>query len=408
MQDNIIEETITVQLYGANLMLIIQTDRKLYKQGDIVSLRCLVLYSDELIGYQGPIVLAVTDPGGNVIRLWDDEETKAGVFSADFQIPLMTSINGNYSIECRAHDVVATETVEVINFYRKIIGLYIYCPSYLFIRSSHEQTISNVVLPIIVQTMYANNHPAETILEITGYCSVYQKASTKAAIIFNYTVNGIIGEYSIEIPIGAILEMYEENNECQFLHVSVTAVDPWYFESIKVSRTVELRKRTIDIELVTQCKYFPNYANLIWFRILGMQDSLNTFNLAYEWSTELQVLSLQNITSNSSSGVSQTLGDGTFSFFEFIGPFEVDYFDLVAILMLDDWTMRKTFVCKKQPLDHRFISLRITSDLMAQYPVSCPFMCLSSTTCVQIDYPISIELSSKEPLLKAYYTVCSY
>ncbi|XP_063696587.1 CD109 antigen-like isoform X3 [Culicoides brevitarsis] len=96
--------------------VLVQTDKAIYKPGDLIRFRTLVLDANtKPYAFNGPMNVFMIDGSGNRVKQWLDVKTTKGVYSGEFQLSAVTVL-GDWKIEVEVDGEKESKTVEVAEY----------------------------------------------------------------------------------------------------------------------------------------------------------------------------------------------------------------------------------------------------------------------------------------------------
>ncbi|XP_048392312.1 CD109 antigen isoform X2 [Stegostoma tigrinum] len=104
----------SVKVVKETVSILIQTDKAVYKPGQVVKIRAICIYPD-LKPYLGKISVIIRSPRRSVIQQWLDLETTVGVVSKEFPLS-PNSLLGNWYIQVKSNGVQKEKTFTVAEY----------------------------------------------------------------------------------------------------------------------------------------------------------------------------------------------------------------------------------------------------------------------------------------------------
>jgi CD109 antigen len=88
--------------------VLIQTDKSVYKPGDFIKFRVLVLdFETRPIDVQATLTVAISDANQNRVQIWNDVSTCQGVYNNEFKLDTINDLKlGLWQIEVEFKDKV--------------------------------------------------------------------------------------------------------------------------------------------------------------------------------------------------------------------------------------------------------------------------------------------------------------
>lgn len=126
-----------------NVSIFVQTDKAIYKPGETIKFRILVLDSElrpvQLVP-EKPLSIYLTDPENNRVKQWLKAKPKKGVFTSEFQLSELP-ILGDWKFEANVGDETKTKDVQVAEYVLPKFDLKIDAPNDISIKDGKLRAI---------------------------------------------------------------------------------------------------------------------------------------------------------------------------------------------------------------------------------------------------------------------------
>lgn len=144
----IFKDESSLKIESKNVSIFIQTDKAIYKPGETIRFRILVLDSElrpVQLASDTPLSIYLTDPEKNRVKQWLKATPKTGVFTSEFQLSELP-ILGNWKFEAKVGNEKKSKQVEVAE--------YVLPKFDVKIDSSNDVSIKDGKLRAIIRSKY--------------------------------------------------------------------------------------------------------------------------------------------------------------------------------------------------------------------------------------------------------------
>ncbi|XP_055495112.1 CD109 antigen [Leucoraja erinacea] len=288
----------TLEIILESVSAMIQTDKAMYKAGQIVKIRSICIYTD-LKPYLGKINIIISSPQGSVIQQWLDLEPTLGVASKEFQLSA-NSPQGDWEIQVAFNEVKQRKTFTVAE--------------YVLSRFEVSINTSTVYFPIdrsditgTITGRYLYGKPVKGNVTVTLSLPIYSETLTKTyemdgtadfAFLFSELhefVLGIFGTFlgfdDVFVPNKTLKENALENALSLIMHqvhqVTITATvsesHTGVTQSTAINISISLSKYKLKVldyqKILKPPQNYTAYVQLTRFdhQKLSVQDRKNSF-----------------------------------------------------------------------------------------------------------------------------------
>ncbi|KAG4076804.1 hypothetical protein HA402_009150 [Bradysia odoriphaga] len=174
---------ISISLPSKNLSVLIQTDKAMYKPGDKVKFRVLVLNSDTNPTTINNMNVFITDGTNNRIKQWTNVDTVMGIFVEELQLSTNPPL-GLWNINVDVDNQTRLKAFEVAEYVLPKFEVTVTAPKDLI------YTDRSVRLAINAKYTYGGNVKGTTLVSITSQSWTATPSSAETLIERKFEING--------------------------------------------------------------------------------------------------------------------------------------------------------------------------------------------------------------------------
>ncbi|XP_075233181.1 CD109 antigen-like isoform X2 [Lycorma delicatula] len=149
-----------LQFTASFLSVTVQTSRPIYRAGQTVLFRVLILHTD-LTPFDDAVEIHILDPDGFIMKRWISIYTNNGVASLQFKLPKMTK-DGFWKIRIKAWDQTEEKLIKVETYFNPLFEVHIMWPPYVL---SNEEIITAYISGLFISEKVARGN---AILKLSG------------------------------------------------------------------------------------------------------------------------------------------------------------------------------------------------------------------------------------------------
>ncbi|XP_017300547.2 CD109 antigen [Diaphorina citri] len=223
----------------------IQLDKAIYKPGDLVRFRAIVLNSHLKPSVTGALEIFITDGKGNRIKQWTRALTTRGVFSADLQLS-KSPVLGDWNITINVLDQKFTKRFTVAEYVLPKFEVNVNVPPHATFKDSK--------VVISVNAKYTYGKPVKGEATITAYPTIF---SGVIQPLFQTPVRKVVpidGKTVIEFDVVKELQLtdeYERN-----IHFDVAVEEALTGRRQNNTGSVVFHKHKYKMDLIKSSEYF--------------------------------------------------------------------------------------------------------------------------------------------------------
>lgn len=224
----------------------IQTDKAIYKPGQLVQFRVLVVNPHLLPTVTGAINVFITDASGNRIKQWDRLFTSKGVLSAELLLSDQPVL-GNWIINVDILGQVFKKLFTVAEYVLPTFEVSIDLPPFATFKKSD--------IVATVNARYTYGKP------VKGHCKLIVKPSLRYGYLSNENKPAVTEtkiDGSVDIPLNLVSELNLKDDEKLTLEIDVIAEVEEELTTRRYNATSSIRiyEREIKVELIKQSESF--------------------------------------------------------------------------------------------------------------------------------------------------------
>ncbi|XP_066991727.2 CD109 antigen isoform X2 [Anabrus simplex] len=191
------------------LAIIVQTSKPVYKAGQVVNFRVILLTVD-LMPYEDVVDVYVKDPDGFIMRRWVSMQNNNGVISHKFTLPNLAK-SGVWKIRVEAYQQIEEQNITVENYFIPLFEVHLALPAYILdtekeIRASvaaHSEVQRKAIGNATLQ-MYGRHLDDSTQL-LVWEDTIYLKNGKHDIVIDMETVRDVMGKMmGVELRLEAV------------------------------------------------------------------------------------------------------------------------------------------------------------------------------------------------------------
>uniref|UniRef100_A0A182JDJ2 TEP1-F n=1 Tax=Anopheles atroparvus TaxID=41427 RepID=A0A182JDJ2_ANOAO len=260
------EDTAKLKFDGKCCSVLIQTDKSMYKPGDTVRYRVLVLDRDfkPLTLEPNEMMVFIRDSQGNRIKQWSKVALPiSGVFEAE--LPLSTEpVMGNWNIHVEVAGQEQTKSFSVEQYVLPTYEVTVEAPGFTF--------INDELLKVVVCARYTYGKPVVGELSVSmkpkQQFRCWQSSSDDTPVCKQ--VVPIDGKKIVEFNLKELLK-----EDIYFRDVSVEAEvkESLTGRTLHGSTAVHIHDERYQISLIEESSYFPGLPYNAWIKVANMDGS---------------------------------------------------------------------------------------------------------------------------------------
>ncbi|XP_053673861.1 thioester-containing protein 1 allele R1-like [Anopheles nili] len=262
--------------------VLIQTDKSVYKPGDAIRYRVLLVDRDmKPLSVDNAATVYVCDGKANRIQQWSNVSvSELGVFEAE--LPLSTEpVLGEWTIFVDVHGVKQSKTFDVDKYVLPTYEVTVESPGYTF--------LDDDLLKVVINSKYTYGKPVVGELKLSVKQSTpnygFFGRSVNQSTMFCQKVQPIDGKAIVEIDLKGILK--------SMAYIRELAIDAEVCETLtgrtqKGSTNVVLHEHRYNFRLIEESPYFPGLPYNAWVQVSHPDGS------PVQDSTEKIEISLRN------------------------------------------------------------------------------------------------------------------
>uniref|UniRef100_A0A8D8UYD5 TEP1-F n=1 Tax=Cacopsylla melanoneura TaxID=428564 RepID=A0A8D8UYD5_9HEMI len=235
----------TLDYVHKSYSVFIQLDKAIYKPGDLVRFRAIVLNSHLKPSVTGALEIYITDGKGNRIKQWTRALTTRGVFSADLQLSKQPVL-GDWNITINVLDQKFTKKFTVAEYVLPKFEVNVNVPQHATFKDSK--------IPITVTAKYTYGKPVKGEATITAYPVIF---SGVVQPIYTTPVRKVVpidGKTVIEFDVMNELKLNEDYERSVQIDVAVEEALTGRRQNNSV--TTILHKHKYRLDLIKSANYF--------------------------------------------------------------------------------------------------------------------------------------------------------
>lgn len=191
-----------INFHPKNVSILVQTDRALYKPGDLIRFRVLILDMNmKPLPNQETVQIYIEDGAKNLIRQWRNIRISRGVFSDDLRL-------SSYPVLGTWHIIV--ETMNQIENYEFELADYVLPKFDVHIDTPEHQYYRQGKIRATIHAKYRYGKPVKGEVTVSVYPKIYGSFQPFISNLITRKVMKIDGKTSIEFDIAEELNFKED------------------------------------------------------------------------------------------------------------------------------------------------------------------------------------------------------
>ncbi|XP_046828737.1 CD109 antigen-like isoform X3 [Vespa crabro] len=268
-----------IQYVHKSYSVFIQTDRAIYKPGNKVMFRCLILDSRLRPSLTRQVDIYITDGGGNRIKQWQRPQITHGIFSNELELS-MSPVLGTWKITVNINDQMFEKEFEVAEYVLPKFEVTIDAPKH--------STFKESKITATVRAKYTYGKPVKGEATITAYPNIF---SGVIQPIFQQPVRKVMpidGKVTVDFDIVTELRLVDENERP--IRIEATVEEELTGRRQNVSFEITLHKHKYTMELIKTSEYYKPglkytaFIKLAYHDGAPVQDKKNPVLIAYGYT----------------------------------------------------------------------------------------------------------------------------
>jgi CD109 antigen len=198
-----INDSRSVSAQYKTLSIFVQTDKAMYKPGQAVLFRAIVLYPD-LKPYQEAIDIVIFDLAGNRIMQWLDQRNESGVISQQLQLSTQTPL-GDWKIIVTAGQNSVAKTFQVAEYVLPKFSVTVSLPSYYLVNANRQDLQKDLRVSVVAK--YTYGQPVKGRANVTIQLKPYSYWDTQNYTRLMKDVQLVDGKADLTISIRELLSL---------------------------------------------------------------------------------------------------------------------------------------------------------------------------------------------------------
>ncbi|XP_035709663.1 CD109 antigen isoform X3 [Folsomia candida] len=242
--------------------IIIQTDKPIYKPGELVQFR--VLYLDRSLRPKGPgtLDIVVKDSQGNIIKQWKNIVVQRGMFAEQLQLSSQPNL-GDWTMEVTAQNQKETQQFAIAEYVLPKFNVDINMPSFGTFNSSKITTR--------VRATYTYGQPVKGELVISAYPTIH---SSYIQPVFPGVVRKTVqinGDAEVEFDLATELQLTDDYQRS--IQIETTVTEQLTGRQQNATKTIVLHKYEYKLEIVKGSESFkPGLPYTIIIKVATQDD----------------------------------------------------------------------------------------------------------------------------------------
>ncbi|XP_035739692.1 CD109 antigen-like isoform X1 [Vespa mandarinia] len=268
-----------IQYVHKSYSVFIQTDRAIYKPGNKIMFRCLILDSRLRPSLTRQVDIYITDGGGNRIKQWQRPQITHGIFSNELELS-MSPVLGTWKITVNINDQMFEKEFEVAEYVLPKFEVTIDAPKH--------STFKESKITATVRAKYTYGKPVKGEATITAYPNIF---SGVIQPIFQQPVRKVMpidGKVTVDFDIVTELRLVDENERP--IRIEATVEEELTGRRQNVSFEITLHKHKYTMELIKTSEYYKPglkytaFIKLAYHDGAPVQDTKNPVLIAYGYT----------------------------------------------------------------------------------------------------------------------------
>ncbi|XP_015181620.1 PREDICTED: CD109 antigen-like isoform X2 [Polistes dominula] len=268
-----------LQYVHKSYSVFIQTDRAIYKPGNKVMFRCLILDSRLRPSLTRQVDIHITDGANNRIKQWERPQITRGVFSGELELS-MSPVLGTWKIVVNVNDQMFDKEFEVAEYVLPKFEVTIDAPKH--------STFKESKITATVRAKYTYGKPVKGEATITAFPNIF---SGVIQPIFQQPVRKIVpidGKVTVDFDIITELRLTDENERP--IRIEATVEEELTGRRQNVSVEITLHKHKYTMELIKTSEYYKPglkytaFIKLAYHDGAPVQDTKNPVLIAYGYT----------------------------------------------------------------------------------------------------------------------------
>ncbi|XP_014601165.1 PREDICTED: CD109 antigen-like isoform X2 [Polistes canadensis] len=363
-----------IQYVHKSYSVFIQTDRAIYKPGNKVMFRCLILDSRLRPSLTRQVDIHITDGANNHIKQWQRPQITRGVFSSELELS-MSPVLGTWKIVVNVNDQMFEKKFEVAEYVLPKFEVTIDAPKH--------STFKESKITATVRAKYTYGKPVKGEATITAFPNIF---SGVIQPIFQQPVRKIVpidGKVTVDFNIITELRLTDENERP--IRIEATVEEELTGRRQNVSVEITLHKHKYTMELIKTSEYYKPglkytaFIKLAYHDGAPVQDTKNPVLIAYGYTYNQSAFS--NVT----------------RFLDKNGMIQLDFYPPIA---KDDISVPLNIEAQYLNLHEWFSSTNQAMSRSNQY-----IQAILKTENPTVNHDVEIEVNSTTPLKYLSYEV---
>ncbi|XP_029714636.2 thioester-containing protein 1 allele S3 [Aedes albopictus] len=253
-----IVESIKVATSEHPLILLIQTDKPLYKPGDTVKFRVLVVdHLTRPIKNLEKINVQLKDSNNNLIRKWSEVKLHQGVFQSHIDLANFIPL-GEWTLKVKLKDVQETKTFNVDEY---VLPLH-----EINIGTSKRVLMRDETLELIIDAKYTFGKPIRGVISL-AFDGVHHPDE--------YEING---RSIVSIPMKDVVDVNGINHDVYRLEVDVNITESVSEQVYTAREAIQIHERSHKIWLNKSAEYLLNEESVYFWIMVTDPDGVPLTN----------------------------------------------------------------------------------------------------------------------------------
>ncbi|PSN51286.1 hypothetical protein C0J52_05303, partial [Blattella germanica] len=217
------------------LSIVIQTSRPVYKSGQVVRFR-VVLLNNELKPYEDAVTVYVLNSEGFVMRRWISTQINNGVISQKFTLPQLIEV-GYWKIRVQALDQIQDQRIRVEKYFSPLFEVHVSLPAYTL--DTEQYVAANISARSSLERLARGN------ATITLY-GRYLNRTDSHKFIWEDRISLKNGQHYVLIPMDMVESAMGSLNNVE-LQLNATLTENLYGETVKGFSQTRLISGSINV-----------------------------------------------------------------------------------------------------------------------------------------------------------------
>ncbi|KAI1285220.1 Antigen -like protein [Halotydeus destructor] len=254
-----------IQFEQKSYSVFVQTDKAIYKPGQLVQFRAIVVNPSLLPSVTGAIDIYIKDAKGNRIKQWNRELTNKGIISKELQLSSQPVL-GDWTIEVQILEQKFTKSFTVAEYILPTFDVEVNLPSYATYNKSNEVVST-------VKATYTYGKPVKGLVTLTVQPRVrYNRLSVRPLEQFQVKQEF---DGSIDIPVDVVKDLGLQTDFFE-REIEFFALVEETHTGRKYNRTsiLKMYDKDVKVELIKTSKTFkPGLKYTILLKVAYQDDT---------------------------------------------------------------------------------------------------------------------------------------